>query len=85
MRSRQPFPSPHPPPGTSGRPIPPTRAHRASRQPQPGARRARSVRGDVQRSLHHSEKAPEIASGQTGRVGFRAEPERRFDANRVVG
>ena len=30
-----------------------------------------------------SEKAPEIASGQTGRVGFRAGPERRFDADRV--
>ena len=63
------------------RPTPPIRnASSHSRQPQPGARRARSVRGDFQRALSTSEKAPEIASGQTGRVGFRAEPERRFDA-----
>ena len=57
----------------------------ASSQPSAPARcPARSVCSEaIFSALCISEKAPEIASCQTGRVGFRAEPERQFDADRV--
>ena len=74
---------PHTVPRVRCRPTRPTRS--ASSQPSAPARcPARSVCSEAMFSvLSISEKAPEIASGQIGRVGFRAEPERRFDANRV--
>jgi hypothetical protein len=83
MRSRRPSPSPHTSPGFCRRPTRPIRS--ASSEPSALARcPVRLVCSEaIFSALSISEKAPEIASGQTGRVGFRTEPERRFEADRV--